>query len=104
MPRAHQVGFSIRSLAGVGVSEIVRCHGPGLALMTNGSVQQQQRIISADCHCTAFNYSLSYSISLPPLNVCIHSLSWFQQKLKDNAYTLTKTQKRFFVWGESSNI
>ncbi|GFW39396.1 hypothetical protein TNCV_1833791 [Trichonephila clavipes] len=41
--RAHQAGFSRRSLAGVGLSESVRCHGPGLALMTNGGVQQQQQ-------------------------------------------------------------
>ncbi|GFX16294.1 hypothetical protein TNCV_4705471 [Trichonephila clavipes] len=43
MPRAHQAGFSRRSLAGVGLSESVRCHGPGLALLTNGGVQQQQQ-------------------------------------------------------------
>ncbi|GFW78700.1 hypothetical protein TNCV_4261231 [Trichonephila clavipes] len=42
VPRAHQAGFSRRSLAGVGLSESVRCHGPGLALLTNGGVQQQQ--------------------------------------------------------------
>ncbi|GFT27249.1 hypothetical protein TNCV_5140531 [Trichonephila clavipes] len=41
---AHQAGFSRRSLAGVGLSESVRCHGPGLALLTNGGVQQQQHI------------------------------------------------------------
>ncbi|GFV90912.1 hypothetical protein TNCV_3616741 [Trichonephila clavipes] len=40
MPRAHQAEFSRRSLAGVGLSESVRCHGPGLALLTNGGVQQ----------------------------------------------------------------
>ncbi|GFS64325.1 hypothetical protein TNCV_3955261 [Trichonephila clavipes] len=45
MPRAHQAGFSRRSLAGVGLSESVRCHGPGLALLTNGGVQQQQHAI-----------------------------------------------------------
>ncbi|GFX38608.1 transposable element Tcb1 transposase [Trichonephila clavipes] len=39
MPRAHQAGFSRRSLAGVGFFENVRCHGPGLALLTNGGVQ-----------------------------------------------------------------
>ncbi|GFS60431.1 hypothetical protein TNCV_946871 [Trichonephila clavipes] len=45
VPRAHQAGFSRRSLAGVGLSESVRCHGPGLALLTNGNrgVQQQQQ-------------------------------------------------------------
>ncbi|GFV97160.1 hypothetical protein TNCV_3527451 [Trichonephila clavipes] len=43
MPRAHQAGFSIRSLAGVGRSESVRCHRPGQALLVNGSVQQQQQ-------------------------------------------------------------
>ncbi|GFV63300.1 hypothetical protein TNCV_1373971 [Trichonephila clavipes] len=37
VPRAHQAGFSRRSLAGVGLSESVRYHGPGLALMTNGA-------------------------------------------------------------------
>ncbi|GFU49376.1 hypothetical protein TNCV_2161791 [Trichonephila clavipes] len=42
VPRAHQAGSSRRSLAGVGLSESVRCHGPGLALLTNGGVQQQQ--------------------------------------------------------------
>ncbi|GFW77816.1 hypothetical protein TNCV_3403921 [Trichonephila clavipes] len=31
------------ALAGVGLSETVRCHGPGLALLTNGGVQQQQQ-------------------------------------------------------------
>ncbi|GFT83710.1 hypothetical protein TNCV_2826251 [Trichonephila clavipes] len=41
VPRAHQAGLSRRSLAGVGLSESVRCHGPGLALLTNESVQQQ---------------------------------------------------------------
>ncbi|GFX57519.1 hypothetical protein TNCV_3051691 [Trichonephila clavipes] len=41
MPRAHQVGFSRRFLAGVGFFENARCHGPGLALLTNGGVQQQ---------------------------------------------------------------
>ncbi|GFW94776.1 uncharacterized protein TNCV_4248161 [Trichonephila clavipes] len=43
---AHQAGLSRRSLAGVGLSESVRCHGPGLALLTNGGVQQQQKDIS----------------------------------------------------------
>ncbi|GFV88608.1 hypothetical protein TNCV_1244181 [Trichonephila clavipes] len=43
MPRAHQAGFSRRSLAGVGLSESVRCHGPGLVLLTNGGVQQHHR-------------------------------------------------------------
>ncbi|GFV55998.1 hypothetical protein TNCV_2729021 [Trichonephila clavipes] len=41
VPRAHQAGFSRQSLAGVGLSESVLCHGPGLALLTNGGVQQQ---------------------------------------------------------------
>ncbi|GFW28173.1 hypothetical protein TNCV_4499031 [Trichonephila clavipes] len=41
MPRAHQAGFSRRFLAGVGFFESVRSHGPGLALLTNGGVQQQ---------------------------------------------------------------
>ncbi|GFX82606.1 hypothetical protein TNCV_1192811 [Trichonephila clavipes] len=41
---AHQAGLSRRSLAGVGLSESVRCRGPGLVLLTNGGVQQQQRI------------------------------------------------------------
>ncbi|GFV94109.1 RNase H domain-containing protein [Trichonephila clavipes] len=35
--------FSRRSLAGVGLSESIRCHGPGIALLTNGGVQQQQQ-------------------------------------------------------------
>ncbi|GFT13888.1 RNase H domain-containing protein [Trichonephila clavipes] len=34
--RAHQAGLSRRFLAGVGLSESVQCHGPGLALLTNG--------------------------------------------------------------------
>ncbi|GFW84261.1 hypothetical protein TNCV_4879241 [Trichonephila clavipes] len=42
MPWAHQAGFSRRSLAGVGFFESVRCHGTGLALLTNGGVQQQE--------------------------------------------------------------
>ncbi|GFV35361.1 hypothetical protein TNCV_3203931 [Trichonephila clavipes] len=42
MPRAHQAGLSRRSLAGVGLSESVRCHEPGLALLTNEGMQQQQ--------------------------------------------------------------
>ncbi|GFW37374.1 hypothetical protein TNCV_859811 [Trichonephila clavipes] len=42
VPRAHLAGFSRRSLDGVGLSESVRCHGPGPALLTNGGVQQQQ--------------------------------------------------------------
>ncbi|GFY13424.1 hypothetical protein TNCV_1802951 [Trichonephila clavipes] len=42
MPRAHQAGFSRRSLAGVESFESVRCHAPCLALLTNGGVQQQQ--------------------------------------------------------------
>ncbi|GFU83238.1 uncharacterized protein TNCV_3738491 [Trichonephila clavipes] len=45
MPRAPQAGFSRRSLAGVRFFESVRCHGPGLALLTNGGVQQQQHPI-----------------------------------------------------------
>ncbi|GFV79460.1 hypothetical protein TNCV_279161 [Trichonephila clavipes] len=44
MSRAHQAGFSRRSLGGVGFFESVRCHGPGLALLTNGSVQQQHMV------------------------------------------------------------
>ncbi|GFV67874.1 retrovirus-related Pol polyprotein from transposon 412 [Trichonephila clavipes] len=47
MPWAHEAGFSRRSLAGVGFSESVRSYGPGLALLTNGGVQQQQH---ASCH------------------------------------------------------
>ncbi|GFU32559.1 hypothetical protein TNCV_452891 [Trichonephila clavipes] len=42
-PRAHQAGFSRQSLAGVGFFEGVRCNGPGLALLTNGGVQQQKQ-------------------------------------------------------------
>ncbi|GFX51917.1 uncharacterized protein TNCV_3063341 [Trichonephila clavipes] len=40
---AHQAGLSRRSLAGVGLFESVRRHGPGLALLTNGGGQQQQQ-------------------------------------------------------------
>ncbi|GFX92405.1 hypothetical protein TNCV_1706811 [Trichonephila clavipes] len=40
--RAHQAGLKRLSLTGVRLSESVRCHGPGLALLTNGGVQQQQ--------------------------------------------------------------
>ncbi|GFT86366.1 hypothetical protein TNCV_3258851 [Trichonephila clavipes] len=36
MPRAHQAGFSRRSLDGVGIFESVRSDGPGPALLTNG--------------------------------------------------------------------
>ncbi|GFX34962.1 hypothetical protein TNCV_2329021 [Trichonephila clavipes] len=43
MPKAHQAGFSRRSLASVGFFESVRSHEPGLALLTNGRVQQQQQ-------------------------------------------------------------
>ncbi|GFX79170.1 hypothetical protein TNCV_4747541 [Trichonephila clavipes] len=39
---AHPAGLSRRSLAGVGLFESVRSHGPGLALLTHGDVQQQQ--------------------------------------------------------------
>ncbi|GFX70111.1 uncharacterized protein TNCV_4615491 [Trichonephila clavipes] len=35
-PRAHQAGFRRGSLAGVGVFESVRSHGPGLPLLTHG--------------------------------------------------------------------
>ncbi|GFW73183.1 hypothetical protein TNCV_484091 [Trichonephila clavipes] len=42
MPRAHQAGFSRRSVAGVAFFESVRNHGP--ALLTNGGVQQQQHL------------------------------------------------------------
>ncbi|GFU01013.1 hypothetical protein TNCV_1816341 [Trichonephila clavipes] len=44
MPRAHQAGFSRRLLAGAGFFENVRSHGPGVALLTNGGVQQQQKL------------------------------------------------------------
>ncbi|GFW63318.1 transposable element Tcb2 transposase [Trichonephila clavipes] len=44
VPRAHQTGLSRLFLAGVRLSESVRCPGPGLALLTNGEVQQQQHI------------------------------------------------------------
>ncbi|GFX33623.1 hypothetical protein TNCV_1932901 [Trichonephila clavipes] len=44
VPRAHQAVFRRRSLAGVGLSESGRSHEPGLALLTNGGVQQQQHI------------------------------------------------------------
>ncbi|GFU83951.1 hypothetical protein TNCV_560771 [Trichonephila clavipes] len=47
VPRAHQAGFSRRSLAGVGLSESVRCHGPGLALLTNGGMQQLRSSLSS---------------------------------------------------------
>ncbi|GFU92491.1 hypothetical protein TNCV_4794201 [Trichonephila clavipes] len=40
MPRAHQAGFDRRSLADVGFFESVRSHGLGLALLTNGGMQQ----------------------------------------------------------------
>ncbi|GFX97675.1 hypothetical protein TNCV_3065621 [Trichonephila clavipes] len=43
MPRAHQARSSRRSLAGVGLSESVRCREPGLALLTIGNVQQQEQ-------------------------------------------------------------
>ncbi|GFU59270.1 hypothetical protein TNCV_4197941 [Trichonephila clavipes] len=43
VPRAHQAGPSRRSHADVGLSESVRYHGPGLALLTKGGVQQQQQ-------------------------------------------------------------
>ncbi|GFX98670.1 RNase H domain-containing protein [Trichonephila clavipes] len=41
VPRAHQAGSSRPSLTGVRLSESVRWHGPGLALLTNGGLQQQ---------------------------------------------------------------
>ncbi|GFW04847.1 hypothetical protein TNCV_4880821 [Trichonephila clavipes] len=37
MLRAHQAGFSRRSLAGVRFLESVRSYGPGLALLTNAT-------------------------------------------------------------------
>ncbi|GFU67280.1 hypothetical protein TNCV_3556061 [Trichonephila clavipes] len=40
--KAHQAGSSRRFLTGVRLSESVRCHVPGLALLTIGGVQQQQ--------------------------------------------------------------
>ncbi|GFV84072.1 hypothetical protein TNCV_3037341 [Trichonephila clavipes] len=43
VPRAHQAGLSRCSLAGVGLSESVRCHGPGTALLINSGVLQQQK-------------------------------------------------------------
>ncbi|GFT10060.1 hypothetical protein TNCV_1115051 [Trichonephila clavipes] len=43
MPRAHQVRFSRRYLAGVGFFESVRSHGSGPAFLTNGGMQQQQQ-------------------------------------------------------------
>ncbi|GFS92500.1 hypothetical protein TNCV_1159861 [Trichonephila clavipes] len=52
MPRAHQAGFSRRFLAGVGLSESVRCHGPGLALLTNG----------------AYNNNINYTCNLNEMN------------------------------------
>ncbi|GFX93376.1 hypothetical protein TNCV_151821 [Trichonephila clavipes] len=45
--RAHQAGLSRRSLAGVGLSESERCHGRGLALLTNRGVQEQQQQVTA---------------------------------------------------------
>ncbi|GFV92184.1 hypothetical protein TNCV_1896201 [Trichonephila clavipes] len=44
MPRAHQGGFSRRSLAGVGFFESARSHGPGVALLENGGGQQQKSL------------------------------------------------------------
>ncbi|GFV46308.1 hypothetical protein TNCV_3231971 [Trichonephila clavipes] len=49
MTRALQAGFTRRSPAGVGFFESIRCHGPGLALLTNGGVQQQQQRAPCDC-------------------------------------------------------
>ncbi|GFT48126.1 uncharacterized protein TNCV_1001181 [Trichonephila clavipes] len=48
LPRAHQAGFSRRSLVGVGFFESVRCHGPGLALLTNGGMQQQHLLLKVN--------------------------------------------------------
>ncbi|GFV76279.1 hypothetical protein TNCV_4673681 [Trichonephila clavipes] len=42
VPMAHQTGLSRLSLAGDGLFESVRHHGPGLARLTYGGVQQQQ--------------------------------------------------------------
>ncbi|GFU00733.1 hypothetical protein TNCV_4818891 [Trichonephila clavipes] len=61
VPRAHQAGLSRRSLAGVGLSESARCHGPGLALLTNGGVQQQQH----NPLCEVEKPSLTLPISSP---------------------------------------
>ncbi|GFW74226.1 hypothetical protein TNCV_2524301 [Trichonephila clavipes] len=63
MPRAHQAGFSRRSLAGVGLSESVQCHGPGLALLTNEGVQQQQDF-NGHCILQLFITSKSFSAML----------------------------------------
>ncbi|GFX22356.1 hypothetical protein TNCV_1815571 [Trichonephila clavipes] len=38
VPRAHQAGLSGRSLAGVGLSDSVRCYGLGLERLTNRGV------------------------------------------------------------------
>ncbi|GFU64025.1 hypothetical protein TNCV_246021 [Trichonephila clavipes] len=46
--RAHQAGLSRRYLAGVGFFESGRCYGSGLALLTNGGVQQQHFNVSKD--------------------------------------------------------
>ncbi|GFY19847.1 hypothetical protein TNCV_2145401 [Trichonephila clavipes] len=45
VPRAPQAGSSRKFLAGVGLSGSVRCHGPGIALLTNGGMQQQQKSV-----------------------------------------------------------
>ncbi|GFW20125.1 hypothetical protein TNCV_2320661 [Trichonephila clavipes] len=58
VPRAHQAGFSRRSLAGVGLSESVRCHGPGLALLTNGGVQQQHMQVFKVCANRQWSYNI----------------------------------------------
>ncbi|GFX00132.1 transposon Tf2-6 polyprotein [Trichonephila clavipes] len=44
MPSAHQAEFSRRSLAGVEFYEIVRSHGPGLALLTNWGLPAEVEI------------------------------------------------------------
>ncbi|GFS54960.1 hypothetical protein TNCV_3576571 [Trichonephila clavipes] len=60
VPRAHQAGSSRRSLAGVRHSESVRCHGPGLELLTNGGVQQQQQHECMNINVPLFSYTRAF--------------------------------------------
>ncbi|GFW99485.1 hypothetical protein TNCV_3417181 [Trichonephila clavipes] len=46
-------GLSSHSLAGVGLSECIRCQGPGLTQLTNGDLQQQQHEQIGASHCAS---------------------------------------------------
>ncbi|GFW30182.1 hypothetical protein TNCV_1054931 [Trichonephila clavipes] len=93
-------GFRERSLAGVGIFGSVRGHGPGLALLANGGVQQQRVSINFHFHDSiGGKREVALYMSSQDLQVWFPHFRHYQHAMNMNRYTNAELADIHFING-----